>query len=89
MPCSPEFALKKFFFKIYLLIYLSWPVVGLCCYMWVFSSCGKWVLLFIVVCRLLMQAWAVASPGLYSVGSVVEGHGLSSLRRVGSSRTRD
>ena len=33
-------------------------VLGLCCCMWAFSSCGKWGLLFAAVCRLI----AVASP---------------------------
>lgn len=71
MSCSPEFALEKFSLKVYLLIYLFWPVVGLCCSLWVFSSCGKWVLLFIAVCRLLVavpslgtQVCVAASPGL-------------------------
>ena len=71
MSCSPEFALIKFSLKVYLLIYLFWPVVGLCCSLWVFSSCSKWVLLFVAVLRLLIagpslgtQACVAASPGL-------------------------
>ena len=48
-----------FYFYIFLkFIYLFLPVLGLCCCVRAFSSCGEWGLLFVVVCGLLI---AVAS----------------------------
>ena len=35
-------------------IYLFLAVVGLCCCLRAFSSCGEWGLLFVVVCGLLI-----------------------------------
>ena len=50
---------------IYLLfIYLFLAVLGLCCCMPSFSSCGEWGLLFIAVCRLLL----LSSMGSRCVG---------------------
>ena len=44
-----------------------------------FSSCGKWGLLFVEVCGLLLAvASLVAEHGLQSTGSIVVAHGLSS-----------
>ena len=42
------------FKKIIYLIYLFLAVLGLCCYVWAFSSCGERGLLFIVVRGLLI-----------------------------------
>ena len=52
-----------FFFIIF--IYLFLAVLGLCCCVGAFSSCGEQGLLFIVVCRLLI-----------AVASLVAEHGL-------------
>ena len=41
---------------------LSWfflTVVGLCCSMWAFPSCGKWGLLVVAVCGLLIAVAAL------------------------------
>ena len=58
--------LKKIF--IYF-IYLSLAVLGLQCCAQAFSSCGKWGMLFVAVCRLLN-----------AVASLVAEHGLSARR---------
>ena len=44
----------RFFKKINLFIYLSLAALGLHCCAWASSSCGKWVLLFVPVHRLLI-----------------------------------
>ena len=49
---------------IYLLVYLFFAVLGLCCSALAFSSCAKQRLHFVVVCRLLL---------LQSVGSRITG----------------
>ena len=54
-----------FFHKFIYFIYLSLSVLGLCCCVQAFSSCGERGLLFVVVCRLLIV-----------VASLVAGHGL-------------
>ena len=54
--------LKK---KNYLFIYLFLAELGLCCCAWAFSSRGKWGLLFVAVCGLLI-----------AVASLVVEHGL-------------
>ena len=43
-----------FFFFINLFIYLFLAVLGLCCCVRAFSSCGEWGLLFVVVHGLLI-----------------------------------
>ena len=43
-----------FFFFFNLFIYLFLAALGLRCCAWAFSSCGKWALLFIAVCGLLI-----------------------------------
>ena len=43
-----------FFFRISKSYFLFLAMLGLCCCMWVFSSCSERALLFIVVCRLLV-----------------------------------
>ena len=45
-----------FFFNInlFILFYLFLSELGLCCCMWVFSSCREWELLFVAVGRLLI-----------------------------------
>ena len=69
----------------YLFIYLFIAVLGLPCYTWAFSSCSERGILFLVVCRLLIEvASLVVEHGLYSrglqylwlTGSVVVVHGL-------------
>ena len=60
--------MKRFFLKKNLFIYLIClfsAALGLCCYMWAFSSCGEWGLLCIVVRGLLI-----------AVASLVVEHGL-------------
>ena len=67
-----------------LLIYLFLAALGLHSCMWVFSSCSKRGLLFVVVCGLqacglqqLQHAGSVVvAHGLQSAGSVVVAHGL-------------
>ena len=56
--------LRTFIFLIYL-FYLFLAVLGLCCCVWAFSSCGEGGLLFITVCSLLI-----------AVASLVVEHGL-------------
>ena len=64
------FKLYPFFFLINLFIYLFLAVLGLCCCMRAFSSCGERGLLFIEVCGLLIAvASLVAEHGLRSCGS--------------------
>ena len=46
-------------------IYLFLVLLGLCCCVWAFSSCGEWGLLFFAVCGLLI-----------AVASLVAEHGL-------------
>ena len=57
------------FFKIKLKIFLFLALLGLCCYVWAFSSCGEWGLLSIVVHGLLI-----------AVASLVVEHGLQAHR---------
>ena len=45
--------LKNYLLFIYF-IYLFLAALGLHCCVWVFSSCGEWGLLFVVVCGLLI-----------------------------------
>ena len=62
-----HFTLYFFFKKIYLFIYLILflAALGLCCCTRAFSSCGKWGLLFVAVCGLLIAvAPLVAEHGL-------------------------
>ena len=53
------------FIYLYKFIYLFLAALGFCCYAWAFSSCGKWGLLFVAVCGLLIV-----------VASLVVEHGL-------------
>ena len=50
-----EKILKKSYFLISVLV-----VLGLCCYMQAFSSCGERGLLFVAVCRLLIAMASLA-----------------------------
>ena len=53
-------------------------VLGLCCCVWIFSSCGEWGLLFVAVRGLLIAAASlVAEHGLQACG-------LQQLWHVGS-----
>ena len=81
------FFLNKFIYFIYLFL----AVLGLCCCVWTFSSCGERGLLFFAVHGLLIavtslccraralgaRASVVVACGLQSAGSVVVEHGLS------------
>ena len=68
------FVCSFFFFKAdqsYLIyfIYLFLAVLGLCCCVRAFSSCGEWGLLFVAVCGLLIEvASLVAEHGIYMPG---------------------
>ena len=62
---NTEDPLPIFLKKIYLFIYLFWPVLGLRCYPQAFSSCGEPGLLFVAVRGLLV-----------AVASLVVEHGL-------------
>ena len=44
-----------FLFLKHKFIYLFLAALGLCCCVWAFSSCGERGLLFVVVCRLLVE----------------------------------
>ena len=44
------------FIFLFLKFILFLAALGLCCCVWGFSSCGKWGLLFIAVCGLLIVA---------------------------------
>ena len=58
-PLTRYYCSMDIFIKIYLFIHLFiLVVVGLCCCARVFSNCGEWRLLFVVVCGILT---AVAS----------------------------
>ena len=46
-------------FKIYFICF--WTVLGLGCFVWVFSSYGEWGLLFIVMCGFLTVAASVVA----------------------------
>ena len=52
----PSFADFRFclFFFFFLKKILFLAVLGLCCFVWAFSSCSKWMLLFSVVCGFLI-----------------------------------
>ena len=72
------FSLNKF---IYFFIYLFLAVLGLCCCMRAFSSCGEWGLLSVAVHRLLSHCGGFSCCGAWALGmraSVVVAHGLSS-----------
>ena len=64
-PMYPSFSLNLaalfFFFKV---IYLFLAVLALHCYAQAFSSCGKWELLFIVVCGLLIMVAFLVECGV-------------------------
>ena len=64
------FLISFFIINLFLLfIYLFLAALGLCCCAWVFSSCGEWGLLLVVLCRLLIVvACLVAEHGLYAHG---------------------
>ena len=69
--------------------------MSLCCFVWAFSSCDKWELLFLVVCRLLIAvASLVAEHRLYAWGLDSWDQGQLSLgvmhwRSCSTSWTRD
>ena len=48
-------------FPFFMINYLFLVVLGLHCYSWTFSICGKWGLLFIVVCGLLIVVVSLAA----------------------------
>ena len=48
-----------------LFIYLFLAMLGLCCCTWPFSNGGKWGLLFVVVCRLLVEMASLVEHRLY------------------------
>ena len=54
---------------IFIYLFLILAVLGLCCCVWAFSSCGEWGLLFVAVRGLLI-----------AVASLVAEHGLSARR---------
>ena len=56
--CGFDFHFSCDFLRIYLSYLFILPVLGLCCFVQAFSSCGEQELLFVVVWRLL---FAVAS----------------------------
>ena len=62
----------------FLFIHLFLTVLGLCCYVWAFSSCRNPGRLFVVLCRPLIECL----QQLWCMGLVI-------LRHVGSSWTRD
>ena len=50
-------------------LFLFLAVLGLCCFVWAFSSCSEQGLLFIVVCRLLIVvAFSCGAQGFRSTG---------------------
>ena len=52
-------------------------MMGLHCFVWAFSSCGEWGLLFVVVCGFLIVVLLVAQHRL-------QAHGLQQLQHMGS-----
>ena len=92
-----------FFFFLYIyFIYLFLATLGLCCCTRVFSSCGEWRLLFVVVRGLLIEVASLVAEGrlqarglqqLWLTGSRAQAQqlwcmGLAAPRHVGSSPTR-
>ena len=65
-----------FFFSFFFFL----AVLGLCCCVWAFSSCGEWGLLFVAVHGLLIAVaslcWGARALGAWA--SVVAARGLSS-----------
>ena len=75
-----HFSSLSFNFIIYFFMYVCITVLGLCCCTQAFPSCGKWGLLFVAVCGLLI-AVACLCCGARALGvwaSVVVALGLSS-----------
>ena len=81
----------SFFLKFYLFIYLFMDVLGLCCWVWGFSSCSGQGILFVAVRRLLTvvaslvvdhRLQACGLQQLWHLGSVVVARGLQSTVSV-------
>ena len=63
--------------SIYLSIYLFMAMLGLCCCVQAFSSCGEWGLLFVAVASVVAEH-GLQARGLSSCGSRALEHRLSS-----------
>ena len=83
-------ALRDFFCLFLFVLFLFLAVLGLCCCVWAFSSCGKRGLLFAVHGLLIVVASLVVEHGLQAQGFQQLWHtGSVAPRHVGSSQARD